>query len=139
VARVEAPTTDWLVSHRAWLFTPCPDPHGSSSLIRDASGEGNALPKGEQVLVDTAHHVPVPDKSALRVAAAPDPSFDFLFPAAYRTPARCSPLTAGEARDAGAAGRTHRIKLGTMVTGMTYRHPGMLMKTATTLDVLLFE
>lgn len=35
-----------------------------------------------------------------------------------------------------AAGRTKRIKLGTMVTGITYRYPGILVKTATTLDVL---
>ena len=35
-----------------------------------------------------------------------------------------------------AAGRTSRIRLGTMVTGVTYRHPGTLVKTATTLDVL---
>jgi F420-dependent oxidoreductase-like protein len=35
-----------------------------------------------------------------------------------------------------AAGRTNRIKLGTMVTGVTYRHPGILIKTVTTLDVL---
>jgi F420-dependent oxidoreductase-like protein len=35
-----------------------------------------------------------------------------------------------------AAGRTNRIKLGTMVTGVTYRYPGILAKTATTLDVL---
>ena len=35
-----------------------------------------------------------------------------------------------------AAGVTNRIKLGTMVTGVTYRHPGLLVKTATTLDVL---
>ena len=35
-----------------------------------------------------------------------------------------------------AAGRTNRIKLGTMVTGITYRYPGILVKTATTLDVL---
>jgi F420-dependent oxidoreductase-like protein len=35
-----------------------------------------------------------------------------------------------------AAGRTSRIKLGTMVTGVTYRYPGLLVKTATTLDVL---
>ena len=35
-----------------------------------------------------------------------------------------------------AAGRTSRIKLGTMVTGVTYRHPGILIKTVTTLDVL---
>ncbi len=35
-----------------------------------------------------------------------------------------------------AAGRTNHIKLGTMVTGVTYRYPGILVKTATTLDVL---
>ncbi len=35
-----------------------------------------------------------------------------------------------------AAGRTRRIKLGTLVTGVTYRHPGVLVKTATTLGVL---
>ena len=35
-----------------------------------------------------------------------------------------------------AAARTKKIKLGTMVTGVTYRHPGVLVKTATTLDVL---
>lgn len=35
-----------------------------------------------------------------------------------------------------AAGRTRRIKLGTMVTGITYRYPGILVKTCTTLDVL---
>ncbi len=35
-----------------------------------------------------------------------------------------------------AAGKTSRIKLGTMVTGVTYRYPGLLVKTATTLDVL---
>jgi F420-dependent oxidoreductase-like protein len=34
------------------------------------------------------------------------------------------------------AGVTRRVKLGTMVTGVTYRHPGVLVKTVTTLDVL---
>lgn len=34
------------------------------------------------------------------------------------------------------AGQTRRIKLGTMVTGVTYREPGILAKTVTTLDVL---
>src|SRR5882672_9884314 len=34
------------------------------------------------------------------------------------------------------AGVTRRAKLGTMVTGVTYRHPGVLLKTVTTLDVL---
>jgi F420-dependent oxidoreductase-like protein len=31
---------------------------------------------------------------------------------------------------------TRRIRLGTLVTGVVYRYPGMLVKTATTLDVL---
>ena len=31
---------------------------------------------------------------------------------------------------------TERIALGTMVSGVTYRHPGLLVKTVTTLDVL---
>ena len=35
-----------------------------------------------------------------------------------------------------AAGRTSRIKLGTLVTGVIYRYPGLLVKIATTLDVL---
>lgn len=35
-----------------------------------------------------------------------------------------------------AAGQTQQIKLGTLVTGVTYRHPGILLKTVTTLDVL---
>src|SRR5258706_1817505 len=35
-----------------------------------------------------------------------------------------------------AAARTNRIKLGTMVTVVTYRYPGLLVKTVTTLDVL---
>lgn len=35
-----------------------------------------------------------------------------------------------------AAALTERITLGTLVTGVTYRHPGVLAKTVTTLDVL---
>jgi F420-dependent oxidoreductase-like protein len=34
------------------------------------------------------------------------------------------------------AGVTHKVKLGTLVTGVVYRHPGILIKTVTTLDVL---
>ena len=34
------------------------------------------------------------------------------------------------------AGRTSRIELGLLVTGVTYRHPGLLVKIVTTLDVL---
>jgi F420-dependent oxidoreductase-like protein len=34
------------------------------------------------------------------------------------------------------AGHTRRARLGTLVTGVTYRHPGVLVKVASTLDVL---
>jgi len=34
------------------------------------------------------------------------------------------------------AGHTSRIDLGLLVTGVTYRHPGLLAKTVTTVDVL---
>jgi F420-dependent oxidoreductase-like protein len=34
------------------------------------------------------------------------------------------------------AARTSRMRLGPLVVGVTYRHPGLLVKTATTLDVL---
>ena len=34
------------------------------------------------------------------------------------------------------AGQTSRVRLGTMVTGVVYRYPGLLVKTVTTLDVL---
>jgi F420-dependent oxidoreductase-like protein len=34
------------------------------------------------------------------------------------------------------AGQTRRIRLGTLVTSVAYRHPGVLLKTVTTLDVL---
>src|ERR1051326_5181215 len=34
------------------------------------------------------------------------------------------------------AGVTKRVQLGTLVTGVVYRHPGILVKTVSTLDVL---
>jgi F420-dependent oxidoreductase-like protein len=37
---------------------------------------------------------------------------------------------------AGIAARTSRIRLGTMVTGVTYRNPALLAKTVTTLDIV---
>ena len=57
----------------------------------------------------------------------------------FQTPFGGSPeqeMLEGWSTLAYAAGRTNRIKLGTLVTGVTYRHPGVLVKTATTLDVL---
>ncbi len=46
------------------------------------------------------------------------------------------PMMEGYATLAYAAALTERIRLGTLVTGVTYRHPGVLVKTVTTLDVL---
>lgn len=46
------------------------------------------------------------------------------------------PMLEGYSTLAFAAGISERISLGTLVTGVTYRHPGILVKTVTTLDVL---
>lgn len=46
------------------------------------------------------------------------------------------PMLEAYATLAWAAGRTRTIQLGAMVTGVHYRHPGILMKTMTTLDIL---
>jgi F420-dependent oxidoreductase-like protein len=46
------------------------------------------------------------------------------------------PMLEGYTALAYAAAVTERITLGTMVTGVTYRHPGVLVKTVTSLDVL---
>jgi F420-dependent oxidoreductase-like protein len=46
------------------------------------------------------------------------------------------PMLEGYAALSYAAAITERITLGTMVTGVVYRHPGVLVKTVTTLDVL---
>jgi F420-dependent oxidoreductase-like protein len=47
-----------------------------------------------------------------------------------------NPMLEGYSALAYVAGRTSRIRLATLVTGVTYRHPGLLAKTVTTLDVL---
>ncbi len=46
------------------------------------------------------------------------------------------PMLEGYAALSYLAGVTKRAKLGTLVTGVIYRHPGLLVKTVTTLDVL---
>lgn len=46
------------------------------------------------------------------------------------------PMLEGYSALSYAAAITERITLGTMVTGVVYRHPGILIKTVTTLDVL---
>lgn len=52
----------------------------------------------------------------------------------YRT--AHDPMLEGYSVLAFAAAHTSRVKLGTLVTGVTYRHPGILAKTVTSLDVL---
>jgi F420-dependent oxidoreductase-like protein len=47
-----------------------------------------------------------------------------------------NPMLEGYTALAYVAARTSRIRLATLVTGVTYRHPGLLAKTVTTLDVL---
>ncbi|MBX6767302.1 MAG: LLM class F420-dependent oxidoreductase, partial [Actinomadura rubrobrunea] len=46
------------------------------------------------------------------------------------------PMLEGYTALAYAAALTEKITLGTLVTGVVYRHPGILVKTVTTLDVL---
>jgi F420-dependent oxidoreductase-like protein len=46
------------------------------------------------------------------------------------------PMLEGYELLAFAAGITERMQLGLLVTGVTYRHPGILVKTVTSLDVL---
>ncbi|QFG25701.1 LLM class F420-dependent oxidoreductase [Actinomadura sp. WMMB 499] len=46
------------------------------------------------------------------------------------------PMLEGYSALSYAAALTENITLGTLVTGVTYRHPGILVKTVTTLDVL---
>jgi F420-dependent oxidoreductase-like protein len=60
---------------------------------------------------------------------------DHFFQIGFAGPAE-NEMLEGWSALAFAAGRTRRIKLGTMVTGVTYRYPGLLVKTATTLDVV---
>ncbi|BCB91102.1 LLM class F420-dependent oxidoreductase [Phytohabitans suffuscus] len=47
-----------------------------------------------------------------------------------------NPMLEGYSALAWVAAHTSRVELATLVTGVTYRHPGLLAKTVTTLDVL---
>ena len=49
---------------------------------------------------------------------------------------RTDPMLEGYTVLAGIAARTTRIRLGTLVTGVTYRNPALLAKEATTLDIV---
>ena len=60
---------------------------------------------------------------------------DHFFQIEYVGPAE-DPMLEGYSALSYLAGVTERLKLGTLVTGIHYRYPGILLKTATTLDVL---
>jgi F420-dependent oxidoreductase-like protein len=60
---------------------------------------------------------------------------DHFFQIEYVGPAE-DPMLEGYSALSYLAGVTDRVKLGTLVTGVIYRYPGLLLKTATTLDVL---
>ncbi|MBI3014755.1 MAG: LLM class flavin-dependent oxidoreductase, partial [Candidatus Tectomicrobia bacterium] len=49
---------------------------------------------------------------------------------------RTDPMLEAYTLLAGIAARTSRIRLGTLVTGVTYRNPALLAKIVTTLDVV---
>jgi F420-dependent oxidoreductase-like protein len=60
---------------------------------------------------------------------------DHWFQMEQRAPAT-DPMLEGYTSLGFLAGQTERIRLGLLVTGVTYRYPGLLAKTVTTLDVL---
>lgn len=60
---------------------------------------------------------------------------DHFFQIQYAGPAE-HPMLEGYSALSFLAGVTRRVTLGTLVTGVIYRHPGILAKTVTTLDVL---
>src|SRR3954471_16180435 len=60
---------------------------------------------------------------------------DHWFQMDWMAPAS-DPMLEGYTAVGFAAGRTDRLRLRLLVTGVTYRYPGLLAKTVTTLDVL---
>ncbi|TMD47291.1 MAG: LLM class flavin-dependent oxidoreductase, partial [Chloroflexi bacterium] len=49
---------------------------------------------------------------------------------------RTDPMLEGYATLAGIAARTKKVRLGTLVAGVTYRNPAFLAKEVTTLDIV---
>jgi F420-dependent oxidoreductase-like protein len=60
---------------------------------------------------------------------------DHFFQMDWMAPAE-DPMLEGYAALGFVAGRTERLRLRQLVTGVTYRHPGILAKTVSTLDVV---
>lgn len=81
------------------------------------------------------------DHVAMLATTAERAGFDsvFVMDHFYQLPnigPRTDPMLEGYATLAALAARTKRVRLGTLVTGVTYRNPAFLAKEVTTLDVI---
>lgn len=99
-----------LVLH-LWNFTPLDDPAG------------------------IAQHVRATAQAADQGGFATITLMDHWFQMEHAAP-RTEPMLEGYTGLGYLAGVTERIQLGLLVTGVAYRHPGLLAKTVATLDVL---
>src|SRR5260370_11446355 len=81
------------------------------------------------------------DHVAMLASTAERAGFDsvFVMDHFYQLPnigPRIDPMLEGYTVLAGIAARTKKIRLGTLVTGVTYRNPAFLAKVVTTLDIV---
>jgi len=81
------------------------------------------------------------DHVAMLANTAEQAGFDsvFVMDHFYQLPnigPRTDPMLEGYTLLAGIAARTRKVRLGTLVTGVTYRNPAFLAKVATTLDIV---
>lgn len=88
-------------------------------------GEPNSLP---EILAATARAAEEGGCEAMTL-------MDHWFQMEWRS-AATDPMLEGYTTLGFLAGKTRRLKLGLLVTGVTYRHPGLLAKIVATLDVL---
>lgn len=82
-----------------------------------------------------ARHLSATARAAEAGGASTFTLMDHWFQMEQRAPAS-DPMLEGYTGLGFLAGLTTEIELGLLVTGVTYRHPGLLAKTVTTLDVL---
>ena len=81
------------------------------------------------------------DHVAMLASTAEQAGFDsvFVMDHFYQLPnigPRTDPMLEGYTALAGIAARTRKVRLGTLVTGVTYRNPAFLAKVVTTLDIV---
>lgn len=91
------------------------------------------LPGGPEVLAPTlAETARIADEGGVSTLTAMDHRFQMEMGGATAH----DPMLEGYSTLAFLAGHTQHVDLGLLVTGVTYRHPGLLAKTVTTLDIL---